>query len=98
MFYGGQVSKITLVVLFQFCSFEVLLHAESKRAATSTSHSSADKAPRTLGKHPRVPVSLPRGSGATTRGRGSGVLGAQVIFAFSCQMGGVNQGLNQGCV
>ena len=27
MFYGGQVSKITLVVLFQFCSFEVLLGA-----------------------------------------------------------------------
>ena len=84
MLYGGQVSKITLVVLsFQFCSFEVLLFFW---------------APRTLGKHPGVPVSLPRGSGATTRGRGSGVLGAQVIFAFSCQMGGVNQGLNQGCV
>ena len=30
MLYGGQVSKITLVVLFQFCSvcsFEVLLGA-----------------------------------------------------------------------
>ena len=89
MFYGGQVSKITLVVLFQFCSFEVLL-GFGRHGLWG------------LGKHPGVPVSLPRGSGATTRGRGSGVLGAQVIFAFSCQMGhqmgGVNQGLNQGCV